>query len=113
MQILHESENNSESQEHLNQNGKKFHGDCLTVMRLLYSGIRLSAQDVVVKYGLHDRRLRDCYAARPDVIKKEWVLKPNGRRDYVVYFIDVVKRPVKSDLQKWFMGKPLFQPSLL
>lgn len=101
MSLVHQVENNKETQEFLKSNGEKFQGDCLTVMRLLFSGIRLTAQDVVVKYRLHDRRLRECYTARPDLIKKEWKLNSEGKREYVEYFIPKFQPPKKSDLQSW------------
>jgi hypothetical protein len=100
--LLHEVENNPDTESFLKENGDKFQGDCLTIMRLLFAGYKLSAKDVVVKWGLHDRRLRDVIKARPDIVKKEWVMKPNGKRDYVVYFIEKFQPPTKSDLQKWF-----------
>lgn len=100
--ILHQHENQKDLEEFLKENGEKFQGDCLTVMRLLFAGHRLSAKDVVKKYDMSDRRLRDCHEARPDIVKREWVLKENGKRDYVVYFIEQFKPPTKGQLQKWF-----------
>jgi hypothetical protein len=102
MNILHEHENNQDTESFLKSNGKKFQGDCLTVMKLLYSGKRLSGHELQVTYGLHDRRLRDCYNARPDVVKREWVLNDAGKRMYVEYFINVPKPPTKEEVvQKW------------
>jgi len=100
--LLHTRETSSETESFLKENGDKFQGDCLTIMRLLFAGYKLSAKDVVVKWGLHDRRLRDVIKARPDIVKKEWIYKPNGKRDYVVYFIEKFQPPTKSDLQKWW-----------
>lgn len=112
MGLTHEIENNSDSQQHLDENLDKFSGDVKIVLQLLYSGHRLSAKDVVVKYGLHDRRLRDAIAALPNIVKKEWVLKPNGKRDYVVYYIEKQKPPTKKELQNWFSNyqneKPIY-----
>ena len=100
--MIHEKENNQDTESFLKSNGKKFQGDCLTVMKLLYSGKRLSGHELQVTYGLHDRRLRDCFNARPDIVKREWVLNDAGKRMYVEYFIPKFSPPTKSELQKWF-----------
>ena len=100
--LVHQHENNPDTQEFLKSNGEKFQGDCLTAMRLMFSGIRLTSQDCWVKYGINDRRLRDCHNARPDTVKKEWKLNEQGKRMYVEYFIEKFQPPTKADLQKWF-----------
>jgi hypothetical protein len=93
--MLHERERGDESQQHLDENFDKFKGDMKIVMQLLYSGKRLTAQSLVKDYGIHDRRLRDAIAARPDVIKKVWVKDKNDKRLYVEYFADLPPSPTK------------------
>lgn len=100
--LLHTRETSSETESFLKENGDKFQGDCLTAMRLMFSGIKLTSQDCWEKYKIHDRRLRNCIKERPDMVKKKWVLKPNGKRSHVEYWIDKFKPPTKSELTKWF-----------
>ena len=100
--MIHEHESGTESQQHLDENLDKFKGDLKVVLQLLFSGVRLSAMELVEKYHIHDRRLRDAIKARPDVVKKEWKLDDNGKRMYVEYFIPKFQPPNKSDLAKWF-----------
>lgn len=108
--MLHEYENSQDTQEFLKSNGKKFQGDCLTAMRLMFSGIIMTSQDCWEKYKIHDRRLRNCYAARPDIVKKRWVMKANGTRSHVEYWIDKFQPPTKAELQEWFSEHQNEQP---
>ena len=98
MSLLHERENDASTEEFFKSNGEKFQGDNLTAMRLMSSGIRMTSQDCWVKYGIHDRRLRDCHNARPDMVKKEWKLNDEGKRMYMEYFIPKFKPPTKKEL---------------
>jgi len=93
--MIHEKEDNQDSQQHLDENLDKFKGDMKIVMQLLYSGKRLTAQSLVQNYGIADRRLRDAIAARPNVIKKVWVKDKNDKRLYVEYFADLPVPPSK------------------
>lgn len=88
--MLHQRESNEETESFLQENKVKFTGDCLTVLKLLYSGKRLSGEMLVREYGIHDRRLRDVYAARPDLVCKEWKRNESGKRLYVEYFATIV-----------------------
>ena len=99
--ILHEIENNPDSQSFLDENINQFNGDCKKVMVLLYKGIRLNAKMLVQEYGLHDRRLRNCIAARPDVVKKAWKFDENGKRLFVEYFIEQPMPETKKQLVEW------------
>jgi len=96
--MIHEIENSDETQAHLNENFDKFKGDLKIVFQLLFSGARLTAMDLVEKYHIHDRRLRDAIKARPDMVKKEWKLNGEGKRMYVEYFIKPFKPPTKKQL---------------
>ena len=112
--ILHEHENNQDTESFLKSNGKKFQGDCVTAMKLMYGGVRLNGDTCKQLYGFHDRRLRNCFEARPDIVKKQWVLDGNGRRKYVEYWIEKIKPPTKQEvLQKWwneYQNEPLPHP---
>lgn len=93
--LLHERENNEDTESFLKQNGKKFSQDCITAMKLMYGGVRLNGETCKQLYGIHDRRLRDCIAGRPDVVQKQWVVGGDGKRKIVEYFIDV-RIPTKT-----------------
>jgi hypothetical protein len=115
--MIHEHENNQESQNHLDANLDKFKGDCRIVMQMLYSGLRLTARDLEKNYDIDGRRLRDVIKARPDVVKKEWVKQADGKTKYMEYYIEKIKPPTKSDLQIWWDAyqneKPLTIPQQL
>jgi len=98
MSILHEVENNLETELFLKQNGKKFSNDCITAMKLMFSGVRLNGDTCKELYGFHDRRLRDCIAARPDIVKKEWVYGADGKKKYVEYWIEKFQPPTKKEV---------------
>lgn len=93
--MLHKRETSPETESFLKENDIKFKGDCLTVIKLLYSGLRLNGHDLVKKYGMDSRRLRNVIAARPDIVCKEWKLNKNGKRMYVEYFIKPILLPTK------------------
>lgn len=96
--MLHQRENNVETESFLKQSGKKFGKDCVTALQLMYSGVRLNGDTCKHLYGFSDRRLRECHAARPDIVKKEWKRDSKGKRLYVEYFIDVPKKPTKKQV---------------
>ena len=102
--MLHEIENNPETQSFLAENNLKFSGDCKTVLLLLYSGVRLTARKLVTDYGIADRRLRDVSAARPDIVKKRWIKDGDGKRQVVEYYIDKPLPPSKREAVKWAEG---------
>jgi len=96
--MLHERESSEETESFLKENGKKFSNDCIKAMKLMYQGVRLNAETCKALYGLHDRRLRDCHAERPSVVKKEWKRDADGKRLYVEYFVNVILPPSKTEL---------------
>ena len=109
--MVHEKENNQDTESFLKSNGDKFKGDCLTAMKLMYQGVRLNGDTCKELYGFSDRRLRNCIAARPDIVKKQWVLDGNGKRKYVEYWIEKIKPPTKESLQAWFTKYQQEQPT--
>lgn len=99
--MLHEFENNSDSQSFLQENGKKFQEGCITAMKLMYQGVRLNGNTCKELYGFHDRRLRNCRQGRPDIVKSAWKKDANGKRLYVEYWIDVPLPPSKQKAIAW------------
>lgn len=99
--LIHLKENSPELQSFLDENRVKFHGDALTVLRLLYSGKRLTAQSLVSEYKIADRRLRELHAELPNTVKKCWVKDKNDKRKYVEYFIERPITPTKQKAIEW------------
>jgi hypothetical protein len=58
---VHQSENNSESQLNLFENMAHFSEQCLTVLKLLKQGKRLTVRDALIEYDIHSlpRRILD------------------------------------------------------
>ena len=94
--MLHEKESSPDTESFLKENGKKFSQDCITAMKLMYGGVKLNGDTCKQLYGIHDRRLRECRQARPDVVKSAWKKDSNGKRLYVEYWIDVPISPTKQ-----------------
>lgn len=99
--LLHEKENNQETESFLKDNGEKFNNHCVEVLKLLYRGLKLSSRELETQYNMDGRRLRDIYAARKDC-KREWKRDENGKRLYVQYYLNIPKPPTKTKLQQWF-----------
>lgn len=97
--MIHEHESSQDTETFLKENGQKFKGDCLTAMRLMFSGIRLNGDTCKALYGFSDRRLRNCHQAS-NMVKKEWKLNSSGKRMYVEYFIPTFKPPTKEKVRK-------------
>ena len=100
--MLHETENNLETELFLKKNGKKFSQDCITAMKLMYQGVRLNGNTCKQLYGFHDRRLRDCRAARPDIVKSQWVCDRDNNERYVEFWVELPAPPTKKEvIKKW------------
>ena len=104
--ILHQRENNELSESFLKDNGKKFAADCVIVLKLLYSGKRLTAKDVNDLTGMADggRRLRDIYAARKDCKKAARYVDKENKTGKIgmEYWLDIPMPPTKEELNAWF-----------
>lgn len=92
-EYLHQFENNSDSQSFLDENRDKFESDAAFLLHQMQRGERLTAQTVVQKYGIADRRLRDLH--NDGKCSKEWKLNEQGKRMYVEYFVERPKPPGK------------------
>lgn len=95
--LLHEKENNEWSENFLKSNGEKFKADCVKVLKLLYTGIRLTGKQVNDTTGMADggRRLREIYAARKDC-KKGIRMKKEGGLEGVEYWLEIPLPPTKA-----------------
>lgn len=93
--MIHEKETTEDTESFLKENGKKFGQDCVTAMKLMYSGVKLNGDTCKQIYGIHDRRLRECRQARPDIVKSAWKKDSNGKRLYVEYWIEIMT-PTKA-----------------
>ena len=105
--MLHEFENDKETESFLIEKNIKFSGDCLAIFKMLYKGLKLSGYDVVSKYGMDSRRLREIYTARPDIVRKEWVKDEKGKRKFVQYYIPPIITPTKAAAIE--MGEKILQ----
>lgn len=108
---IHGRENNEESEQHLQENQKKFSQQCLRVMELLNHGKRLTVASAI-GYGIMSlpRRVADCKENGLH-IQDEWVRDERGKRLFKEWFITITKRPTKKAVidkhSKWV------QPNLL
>jgi len=102
--LLHSVENSEETQSFLKENGKKFSNDCIRAMQLMYKGVRLNGDTCKELYNFSDRRLRDCIAGRPDIVRKDWKRDGNGKRLYVEYWIEPIKPKTKTEVNEWWLN---------
>lgn len=92
---IHDRENNSESDQHLKENSKKFSAQCLKVLQLFLDGKRLTVLSAY-GYGISSlpRRVLDIKENGISVDDK-WITDENGKRLHKEYFIEI-----KTDSQK-------------
>jgi len=93
---IHQREGSEDTETHLQENIEKFGGDALFLLKLMLRGEILTAKDVVKNYDIHDRRLRDLEISGK--CEKRWVLKENGKRSHVEYFVTTPSLPTKSEI---------------
>lgn len=94
--LIHQRETQEETESFLQENIEGFENSCKFLLKKMLSGERLSAKTVMVKYGIHDRRLRDLEIAGR--CQKEWMYRENGKRSHVEYFIPIPKPITKTEL---------------
>jgi len=92
--LLHDRENNSDTEQHLQENSEKFETDCQFLLKCMLRGEVLTRKEVVKKYEMNDRRLGNLHEAGK--CERRWVNKPNGKRSHVEYFITPPSPPTKS-----------------
>lgn len=95
---IHQRERQSpqETESFLQENIQKYETDAVFLYKLMQNGERLTAKDVMQKYGIHDRRLRDMEISGK--CEKAWKLNENGKRMYVEYFINLSHPPTKKEV---------------
>lgn len=97
-ELLHDRENNEDTQRHLDENRDKFEGDGEYLHRLMKLGRRLSSQDAH-DLKIDSRRLRELHSAGK--CEKVWKLNDAGKRMYVEYFCKMPESPTKAKAIKW------------
>lgn len=97
---IHDRENSKEAETFLNENRDKFSNQCLLVLKILYSGVRLTVEDALVKYKIASlpRRIGDIREAGITIVKDEWVKDENGKRLYKQWYIEIPKPPTKQSV---------------
>jgi hypothetical protein len=105
MSLLHQRENNQDTENFLHANEGKFNKQNKRVLELLYTGGRWWAKKVNDKLSIADggRRLREIFAAREEC-KREW--GEHGKE----YWLEIPKQPTKQSLQEWFSNYQNEQP---
>jgi hypothetical protein len=58
--FVHKRENNSHSEQILNDNKERLNSQCKLILGLLQGGIVLTVRDAMIKYGIGDLRRRVC-----------------------------------------------------
>ena len=89
-ELIHERENNPISEMFLKDGGEKFSNDCITVLKILYSGKRYTGKEIcdITGQAAGDRRLRDIFASRKDCMKAPR-RKPNGKLEGMEYWLNI------------------------
>lgn len=97
-EILHQRESSAWSEQFLKDNGEKFAKQAVDVLRLLYSGMRLTAMQTNQILNIADggRRLREIFAARKECKKDKRIT--NGKVEGVEYWLDVPAPPSKHEV---------------
>lgn len=93
---IHQRESTEDTESFLQENIEKFEIGAVFLLKKMLTGERLTAKDVMQKYGIHDRRLRDLFISGK--CQREWVLNDKGKRLYVEYFIPIPKPITKTEL---------------
>lgn len=85
---VHTKENNSESQQHLEENKKHFSQQCLRVLELLRQGKRLTTANAP-SYGILSlpRRIKDLRDHNGVEIAEAWRTDENGKKTIKEWFI--------------------------
>jgi len=104
--MLHEFENNQDTESFLKQNGERLSNQCVQVMRHLYAnlGKRYTAKMINDELNIADggRRLRDLFAFRND-IKREWIKNEDGScTKGKEYWLEIPKPPTKKELTMFY-----------
>lgn len=109
----HQRENNEASENHLQENQKKFSKQCLLILTIFYSGKRLTCKSAMNDHGIGHlpRRLADL-RENGIAVKDEWVRDSSGKRLYKEFFLDISKRPTKEQVLEAFKKGEMTQSKL-
>lgn len=107
---IHQRENSEDTEKHLQENISKLETDCQFLLKLMKRGERLTGKTVMIKYEIHDRRLRDLHIAGK--CEKSWKLNEKGKRMYVEYFISPTQPPTKAKVIAFWSNQILKQQDL-
>ena len=85
---VHQKENNSDSEENLKQNKKKFGKQCIKLLELYKQGIRLTRKTAMTIYDINslERRHKDLKESGEDV-DTVWIRDETGKKLYKEYFL--------------------------
>jgi hypothetical protein len=85
---VHQFENNSNNQSHLEMKREDFNEQCWTVLKRMLEGERLSYL-TAINTGIGDirRRAKDLIDSYGIPVKREWDVKDGEKQDYKVYYI--------------------------
>ena len=97
--MIHEKENNPESQSRLDKNKKHFSKQCLKVLELLLQGKRLTTINAP-SYGILSlpRRLKDL-RENGIFVNERWITPPNSSVEIKEWFIQERTQKEKKELQ--------------
>jgi hypothetical protein len=102
--MIHEKENNKDSQSFLYENKPKLTNECAKVLELLNRGIILTVKIAISVYNISSlpRRVKDL-RDNWDIenINDDWVFV-DGKRAYKRWFINHKTDVSKGELQEWF-----------
>ena len=102
---LHDRENNSDSEDFLKENHERLSAQCIKVYRLLLEGKRLTVP-MALSYGIMSlpRRCMDLKQSGAD-IKDLWLRDEKGKRIMKEWYIELIKRPTKKSVHKFWDEK--------
>lgn len=106
MSLLHERESRDDLELHLKQNGKKFSDQCVTLMREMYKGRKLTHAIAYEEFRCDTRRLRDCRQHRPDIVRSRWETDKDGKTKYMIFWIEVIHPTKKAAIE---VGEQILQ----
>lgn len=112
---IHEVENNPESQSFRDENEQMLSECCMKVLRILNTGKRLTTMEASAQgipyLPIRIKDLRE--KAGIEGIKDDWVRDANGKRLHKEWWLEITKRPTKTEILEAFNKGELKQGRLL
>lgn len=102
--LIHDRENNEDSESYKRENSDGFKESCMKVLVLLNQGKRLTVKEAAaIDIPSLPRRIKDL---RDDCgiknIKDKWVTNSAGKRLYKEWWMDIPHRPTKAEVIETF-----------